>query len=349
MFLYFVIAGDLLRLYIGFMKNSDLDFDNLTELYKDCTQCPRNCRVNRLEGIRGFCGETCDLRIAYGGIHFGEEPPITGESGSGTIFFTGCNLRCSFCQNYQISQDGMGKILSKSEFAELCLKLQESGAENINLVTGSHHIPVISAGLEEAKKNGLVIPVLWNTSSYENPESLEMLESLVDVWLPDLKTLNPEISRRVFFAEDYPAKAKRAIRWMAVNSPLKFIKKAGKEKIVSGVILRHLALPGRLDDTRLVIKWFSEALEGRALLSLMTQYTPVNAHKNKEGLKAFQNRHISEQEYESLKSMLEEYGIQDGFYQELENDDSWLPDFNNLSPFPSSLSRAVWHWSKGFV
>lgn len=318
------------------------------DFYKSCTLCPRNCNVNRFSGDRGFCGETFDLRIAYGGIHFGEEPPVTVSKGSGTIFFTGCNLRCSFCQNYQISQDGMGKVLGIEDFAGLCLRLQEEGAENINLVTGTHHIPVIRAGLEEAKNKGLKIPVLWNTSSYENTGSLELLKPLVDVWLPDLKTLNPEISKRVFAAENYPAKAKRAIRWMVENSPLKFTEKDGKRKIVSGVILRHLVLPGRLNDSRMVIEWFKEFLEGKVLFSLMTQYTPVKAHKNKDGLNAFQDRHVSEEEYGKLQEMLEEYGIQDGFYQELETDDSWLPDFNLISPFPSSLSKPLWHWSCGF-
>lgn len=318
------------------------------DFYKSCTLCPRNCNVNRFSGDRGFCGETFDLRIAYGGIHFGEEPPVTVSKGSGTIFFTGCNLRCSFCQNYQISQDGMGKVLGIEDFAGLCLRLQEEGAENINLVTGSHHIPVIRAGLEKAKNKGLKIPVLWNTSSYENTGSLELLKPLVDVWLPDLKTLNPEISKRVFATENYPAKAKRAIRWMVENSPLKFTEKDGKRKIVSGVILRHLVLPGRLNDSRMVIEWFKEFLEGKALFSLMTQYTPVKAHKNKDGLNAFQDRHVSEEEYGKLQEMLEEYGIQDGFYQELETDDSWLPDFNLISPFPSSLSKPLWHWSCGF-
>lgn len=314
--------------------------------FQTCNLCPRNCNTNREKGLRGFCGQTSKIKIASAGLHFGEEPPITMKGGSGTIFFTGCTLQCSFCQNYQISQDGMGKEISNEEFAELCLKLQSIGSENINLVTGSHFIPAIAEGLKLAKEKGLCIPVLWNSSSYENPDALELLKDLVTVWLPDLKTLNPELSRVVFKAPDYPTTAKRAIRKMLELSPLVFDKNG---KIISGMILRHLVLPGKIGDTRFVLKWFSEHLKGKALLSVMSQYTPVPAVKNAIGKTVFEDRFLEKSEYDELLDLLSEFGIEDGFCQEFVNDTSWLPDFTRLQPFSSSLSKPIWHWTCGFI
>ena len=188
--------------------------------YQSCKLCPRDCGVNRNAGVTGLCGEPAEARVAWAGLHFGEEPPVTGKGGSGTIFITGCNLRCAFCQNFQISQDGMGKAVSTAEFAAICLALQNAGAENINIVTGSHAIPAVAAGLREARALALDIPILWNSSAYETPEELSLLDGLVTVWLPDLKTLNPVLSESVFRAADYPKSAKKAIRYMADTSPL---------------------------------------------------------------------------------------------------------------------------------
>ena len=316
--------------------------------YDECRACPRNCGANRNAGERGLCGETAELRISWAGFHFGEEPPVTAARGSGTIFITGCNLRCKFCQNYQISQDGMGRAVSEAEFADICLALANAGAENINIVTGSHAIPGIAAGLRAANKRGLGIPVLWNSSAYETVEALELLDGLVDVWLPDLKTLNPQLSENVFRAADYPKAAKKAIRFMAERSPLKIGKSGATDKITSGVIVRHLALPGRLADTELVLRWFAEHLADRALLSLMTQYTPVKASPHAKDIDAFPDRLLDKTEYRRLTELLEELGIDNGFYQELVEDTDWLPDFNRIQPFSSKLARPVWHWTCGF-
>lgn len=321
--------------------------------YESCTQCPKKCGTARNAGIPGFCGEPAEIRLAWAGLHFGEEPPVTGSGGSGTLFVTGCNLGCSFCQNYQISNDGMGTAVSPEEFAEICLALASSGAENINIVTGSHAIPGIAAGLEEATLQGLSIPVLWNSSAYETPEALSLLDGLVQVWLPDLKTLNPLLARSVFRAEDYPAVAKKAVRWMANHSPLS-IEQTGSTsypngKIVSGVIIRHLALPGKLADTELVLRWFAEHLQGKALLSLMTQYTPVSKSAHAAALDAFPDRVLDRTEYNTLVSLLDELGIDDGFYQELVQDTEWLPDFERIQPFTSVLAKPVWHWKQGFI
>jgi putative pyruvate formate lyase activating enzyme len=321
--------------------------------YESCSICPRDCRVNRNTGERGFCGETADLRVAWAGLHFGEEPPVTGKGGSGTIFITGCNLRCKFCQNFQISQDAMGRAVDSGEFASIALALQTAGAENINIVTGSHAIPAIATGLRVARARGLSIPILWNSSAYENVEALALLDGLVTVWLPDLKTLNSELAGNVFQAPDYPKAAKKAIRFMAERSPLEIAHTDGSAypagKIVSGVIVRHLALPGKIADSELALRWFAEHLEGKALLSLMTQYTPVTKSPHIADLDAFPDRPLEKAEYRRLTELLEELGIDTGFYQELIEDTEWLPDFNRTQPFSSALARPIWHWSEGFI
>lgn len=324
-------------------------------LYSSCRQCPRKCGADRAGGQKGLCGETAVLRAASACLHFGEEPLLTVFGGSGTIFFTGCTLRCSFCQNYQISQQGMGREISADEFARVCLSLQEAGAENINLVTGSHHIPAIAEGIRAAREAGMTLPVAWNSSAYESTESLDLLEGLVDIWLPDLKTLNPMMSRSLFGAEDYPAAAKRAIRRMLSMSPLHIekIRRGGetREKILSGVIIRHLFLPGRMDDTVIVLDYLKAHADGRACVSLMSQYTPVPFEGDEEelaarkaSLAAFQNRLVSADEDAGLRKLIDSYCFEYLFYQDLSDDTSWLPDFRRRQPFSSALARPVWHW-----
>ena len=318
--------------------------------YDSCTLCPKNCKVNRNKGEKGFCRETRDLRLAWAGLHFGEEPPITGAGGSGTIFVTGCNLRCSFCQNYQISQEGMGRAVSLEEFVNLCFVLEKEGAENINIVTGSHAIPAIALGLTEAKGRGLKIPVVWNSSAYEAEEAISLLSDCVDGWLPDLKTLNPQISSQVFYAPDYPETATRAILKMACLSPLK-IGTENKEKyplgkLYSGVIVRHLALPSRIADSKAVLRWFAKNLKGRALISVMTQYTPVKRTSGIKNYSLFENRMLNLKEDETLKDILSSLKIDEGFYQELVASDDWLPDFNRVQTFSSELSKPLWHWKQ---
>jgi putative pyruvate formate lyase activating enzyme len=305
--------------------------------YSNCLLCPRCCGVERQAGALGYCGETNELRIAFAGIHQGEEPPITGNGGSGTVFVTGCNLGCAFCQNYQISHQGMGRPVPPREFAELCLLLQEAGAENINIVTGSHAGPAISLGIKEARECGLVIPVLWNTSGYEGAKTLEILMDIIDVYLPDLKTLDSKIAARFFNAPDYPEHAANAILKMMEYRELRF----DNETMVSGVMIRHLIIPNYLESTRQVLRWFSENCKGKALLSLMTQYTPVQASAAKMKIPT---HYISEDEYEAVLSMLDEFGIDNGYYQELVTGSDWLPDFSLANPFSSQLSVPVWHW-----
>jgi len=289
--------------------------------------------VNRLEGQRGFCGETADLRVAFAGIHKGEEPPITGAGGSGTIFVSGCNLSCAFCQNYQISKEGLGRAVSQDEFAEICLALEERGAENINIVTGSHAAPALALGITAARKEGLSIPVLWNSSGYDGTVSLEILKDIVDVYLPDLKTLDSNFAGKFFNASDYGEHATSAILKMMEYRELRL-----DETMLSGVMVRHLVIPGFLENTRQVLAWFAEHCKGRALLSLMTQYTPVGTDAT------IPRRYVSEDEYTAVLSMLDEFGIDDGFCQELVKGSDWLPDFTRANPFSSELSVPVWHY-----
>jgi len=332
--------------------------------YKNCRLCPRNCGVDRLAGEIGFCGETAVLRVGAALKHYGEEPPLVGTGGSGTIFVSGCNLGCSFCQNYQVSQGErvtqifshrghgdtesteedfkkneekidciIGKEISIDEFASICAALRDKGAVNINIVTGSHAIPALIEGFTAAKKAGTELPVLWNSSGYENVEALELLWDYVDVYLPDLKTLDTEIAGRYFNAPDYPQTAEAAILKMIdmkKSSPVPMEK----------VIIRHLILPGYLDSTRSVLKWFADNAAGRAQLSLMTQYTPI---PNRE--KPMPQGYVTKEDYETVMGWLREFNIEDGFCQELVTGNEWLPDFKHPNPFSSELSVPVWHFT----
>jgi len=297
-------------------------------LYKNCLLCPRDCGVDRLSGSRGYCGEDSRLRLAFAGLHSGEEPPLSGSGGSGTIFVSGCNLGCGFCQNRQISGrtgEHLGRTVSVSEFAAICLELQKKNAQNINIVTGSHAVPAIVQGLDAASSAGLVIPALWNSSGYENTETLELLGDRIKTWLPDLKTLDAGLAGRFLNAQDYPQIAVQAILWMMKARP-------------GDVIIRHLILPGYLESTRSVLRWFADNARGKALLSLMSQYTPMKEDTGAPG------RYVSEREYETVLGWLGEFGIEDGFCQELVTGSDWLPDFSRANPFSSELSVPVWHF-----
>ncbi len=260
----------------------------------------------------------------------------------------------------------MGKNVSEDEFAEICMKLQDAGAENINLVTGSHHIPQIAKGLEKAKKLGLSIPVCWNSSGYDSVESLKMLEGLVQIWLPDLKTLSSEISKNLCAAADYPEVAKSALKWMIDHNPLKITevektdratgKLAKKEKILSGVIVRHLFLPGKFIETADVLEWLKNNADGKAIISLMSQYTPVpfkgdesELAARKKALSTIENRLVSNSEDSDLKDLIEAYDFDYLFYQDLCADTEWLPDFEKKQPFSYKLAKPIWHWKYGFV
>lgn len=320
-----------------------------SSFYNSCAQCPKQCKIDRATQT-GFCRETDKLRIAFAGLHFGEEPLITVKGGSGTIFFTGCTLRCAFCQNYQISQNGLGKEVSIQDFVNICKKLADEGAENINLVTGSHHIPFIAEGIKAAKEEGITIPFCWNSSAYESVEMLELLKGLVTIWLPDLKTLSCDLSKKLFAAPDYPEVAAKAIKWMIKNNPLEIEEKDGNEKMISGVIIRHLFMPGHFEETADVLAWLKENADSKACISLMNQYTPVpfdeeesKLEGRKKALSAIENRLVTPQEDEDIQDLIEAFDFDYLFYQELSDDTSWLPDFTRPQPFSNKLAKPLWH------
>ena len=357
-----------------------------------CKLCPRRCGVNRGAGSRdGFCGESAELRLACASIHYGEEPPVTGKGGSGAIFVSGCNLGCVFCQNFQISRaagkrsaippglssgapeerPGLGRAVTVEEFAGICLALQERGAENINIVTGSHAVPVIAEGIRAAKagpagktgrektdRAGLSLPVLWNSSAYELPETLDLLDGLVDAFLPDMKTLDRALAARYFHAPDYPETARAAVEKM-IGIAEKSRGKAGFPAGLPAVMVRHLVLPGHLDSTKDVLRWFAENCSGRpgVALSVMFQYTAMGSAGTCASngtpsrlIPQAPGRPVSKDEYRAVIAWLGEYGIEDGYCQELvPADGDWLPDFEKDNPFPSDLSVPVWHWRNGFL
>ena len=254
--------------------------------YSSCRLCPRNCGIDRRGGRRGgqrpvarrtqrsFCGEFDGVRLALATLHHGEEPPLSGSGGSGAVFFTGCTLKCSFCQNCDISRGAAGRTVTREELSEIFVELERRGAENLNLVTGTHFLPAIVEALELAKRDGFRLPVLWNSSGYENETGLELISSFTDVYLPDLKTLDSELADRLFKAADYPQAATAAILKMAVSGAPVL---DADGMLVKGMLVRHLVLPGLLENTRQVLEWFSENLSGKALLSVMFQYLPLPA------------------------------------------------------------------------
>lgn len=288
----------------------------------------------------GFCRQSDRVMLACATRHFGEEPPLTGEGGSGALFFTGCTLRCGYCQNRQLSRSEIGEAVSPEQLAQLCLGLQAEGAENINLVSGTPFIPTIEWAISHARNEGLHLPVVWNSSGYETPEVVRRLGDFVDIFLPDLKLLDPELSGRLLVARDYPDAATEAIREMvAASGPPVF----DGDRMLSGTIVRHLVLPGLVEETRRVLEWFAAEIGDRALLSLMVQfYVPPEVRGWRRGVEALESRRITEGEYDTLLKWLEEFGIEEGFIQEIGDDENWWPDFGRGNPFPGEYSKVLW-------
>lgn len=289
--------------------------------------------MDRHSGPGGFCGQSADLRVAWAGLHFGEEPPIAGEKGSGAIFFSGCTLKCSFCQNYQLSHLGFGRQITTGELARIMVQLEREGAENINLISGSHFAPSVLEAIGRAKTEGLSLPIVWNSSGYENPDTLEMLFKEVDIFLPDLKTLDQELSEELFKCGDYPKVAAEALKQIALHREEQ---KVGK-KLKQGMIVRHLVLPGHLESSLQALSWFKEELYDKCLLSLMFQYTPVSPLEPTGSLK----RRVSVEEYEAVLGCLERLNIERGFIQELETEQNDLPDFEKRNPFQAALAKPL--------
>ena len=304
--------------------------------YRDCRLCPRLCDVDRTAGETGFCGETAEIRLAVATLHRGEEPPLTGEAGSGALFFSGCPLGCRDCQNCQLSRGELGGRISATELAEIMLACQSAGAVNINLVTGTHFAPSIVEAVAQARSAGLTIPTVWNSSGFELPATLSLLDPSIDIYLTDIKTLSPSLSRRLTGREDYPELAREAAMLMLEGRDLHY----RGDILQRGVIVRHLVVPGAVEESLAVIDWFGREIGDRALFSLMTQFIdPASA-----AVPA-----IDERDFERLLKALDAAGIEEGFMQEPTEESDWLPDFRRANPFPAGFSRVVWHWREGFV
>ena len=303
---------------------------SLFSYYENCTLCPRNCGVCRLSGNTGFCGETASLRAARAALHMWEEPCISGTKGSGTVFFSGCNLGCIFCQNEPISSGGIGKDLTVDDLCRIYLSLQDKGANNINLVTPTHFVPHIVTSLELARKNGLSIPIVYNTGSYEKIETLRMLDGLIDVYLPDLKFYNPTVSREYCHAGDYYEVALAAIEEMfRQTGPCQFAPETNENESIQmmtrGVMVRHLLLPGLEEDAYLMIKQLYKTYGNSIYLSIMSQYTPMPRMADHETLSKPVNYGI----YDRLIDRLIDLGVENAFIQEEGvNKESFIPLFD---------------------
>ncbi len=291
----------------------------------DCTLCPRECHADRNAGQTGYCGQTAQLTAARAALHFWEEPCLSGTNGSGAVFFSGCNLRCIYCQNYEIAQGQSGREITTPRLTDIFLELQEKGAHNINLVTPSHFVPQIITALRTAKKQGLSIPVIYNTSGYEKAETLRLLDGLVDIYLPDLKYCDTALSGRYSHAPDYFEKAAAAITEMVRQVGVPLFVDGEDSLMLRGVIVRHLLLPGCGRDSRRVLRYLHETFGNDIYVSIMNQYTPLS---QVSGIPAL-NRRVSDEEYGRVVDYAIRIGIENGFIQEGETaSESFIPPFD---------------------
>lgn len=292
-----------------------------------CRLCPRNCDAAREKGELGYCGESSQLRVARAALHPYEEPCICTGAGSGAVFFSGCPLQCIFCQNSSISGIGtaaFGKELSSDRLSHIFLELQEKGACNINLVTPTHFVPQIIPALQNAKRNGLTIPIVYNTGGYEKAETLRALEGLVDIYLPDLKYASPRLSARYSNAPDYFDQASSAIAEMYRQTGEAVLSQEG-DVLQRGVLVRHMMLPRHLADSERVLRYLFDTYGNRILYSIMSQYTPVRHFADLPAL----NRRVSRREYNALMQFCLSLGIENGFFQEGEAAaESFIPVFD---------------------
>ncbi len=290
--------------------------DELDELLKNCKLCPVECGANRLRGV-GACGVS-GIRIAKYYLHPFEEPCISFQKGSGTIFFSGCNLRCPFCQNYEVSRAKRGKELSPFELADVFKELEDRGAENVSLVTPSHLIPYLVRAFEIYKPK---IPVVYNSGGYEKRETLSLIDKYVDIYLPDLKFYSPNLSLRYLGKEDYFERASEAIEFMA-KKPLKM---TAEGKMLSGCIVRHLVMPLCVSDSKAVLRWFQKTLPSSTYLSLMSQYTPFGDLENFPELA----RPITSREYNAVLDEAMALGIENLFLQERNSSsENYIPNWD---------------------
>ena len=292
----------------------------MNDILSKCNLCPRNCGVNRHETV-GVCGAGDKIKLAYYSLHQWEEPVISGTNGSGTVFFSHCNLKCIFCQNKKISTGGYGKVISNERLKEIFLELQEKGAHNINLVTPTPFVPLIADVLQEIKGKELMIPVVYNTSSYENVETIKIMNGLVDIYLADLKYYSNELGLKYSRCNNYFEIASKAIDEM--------VKQVGTFEIVDdlmkkGVIVRVLILPGHIEDSKKIIKYLYDKYHDDVIISIMNQYTPIEKLEY-DNL----NRKVTDDEYDEVVNYAYDLGVRMAFMQEGETQsESFIPDFD---------------------
>lgn len=280
-----------------------------------CDVCPRACGVNRLRGAEGYCRAGALVRVASWNVHPWEEPPISGERGSGTIFFSHCTARCAFCQNWPISQSGSGKEVPPERLGGMMLELQRRGCHNINLVTPSHYVPQILAGIDAAARGGLRIPILYNTNGYDALETLRLLDGVVDIYLPDAKYADDAVARRLSGFVDYTRHNRAALLEMARQVGVEL--QCDADGIATrGMVVRHLVLPNGLSQTPAVLHWLAENLGRGVYLSLMAQYFAAHRAVNDPEL----GRRISPEEYDAALEALEAEGLENGWRQELDEE-----------------------------
>lgn len=302
------------------MSDQFLDYK---KLLSNCILCPRNCHADRASGKKGYCSQDDRLVVARAALHMWEEPCISGTRGSGTVFFSGCSVGCVYCQNHNIAKGKAGKIITTERLAEIFIELQNKGAHNINLVTPSHYIPQIIDAVNLSKNNGFRIPIVYNTGGYEKTETIKMLDGIVDVYLPDLKYMDGDIAQKYSNCKDYFSYASSAINEMARQVSVPEFDSDGI--MTKGVIVRHMMLPGCLEDSKNIIKYLYETFGNNIYISIMNQYTPLPHVAIYPEI----NRKITDEEYDELIDYAVELGVENGFIQEGETQsESFIPEFN---------------------
>ena len=295
--------------YIHLFEKGELNqrIQALKEFLKECRLCPRECRVNRLNGEVGYCKAPSELMISSAFPHFGEEAPLVGYHGSGTIFLTHCNLRCVFCQNYDISHLGRGEQITSSEMARAMVKLQEMGCHNINFVTPTHYTPQIVASLPEAIEMGLTLPIVYNCSGYESIEVIRLLEGVIDIYMPDAKYMDEKYSKQLSNASDYPEVIKKVLREM--HRQVGDLKTNSKGVAERGLLIRHLVMPEGVASSEVVLKFIAEEISPQSYVNIMAQYRPeYRAHEYSEI-----KRRITHKEFLEAIQMAKRFRLYRGF------------------------------------
>lgn len=307
-----------------FMRDRETGEQKENLLLKDCILCPRECHADRLHGERGRCGMDSRIRAARAALHMWEEPCISGDRGSGAVFFSGCGLRCCYCQNREIAIGDCGKEISTQRLSDIFMELEQQGAANLNLVTAVHYVPQIISALEDARRRGLKLPVVYNSSGYEKTETLRMLKGYVDIYLPDFKYEESSLAGALSHAPDYPDIAKKAIREMLKQTG---ICRFGKDGFLQkGTVVRHLVLPGHTKNSIKILQYLHQTYGNQIYISIMNQYTPVCRQEILTEL----NRRVTRREYEKVLDAALQLGIEHAFFQEGETArESFIPAFDH--------------------